>query len=235
MSGSVNIDPGTNPTVPVAVDQVNAADEQIIKLDIGGPGAQSMVSTTNALPVSDSLVETGLGATGDAAAGSDSGSFSLISLFKRQLSKLTSLVTSVTDIDALLTAVKTDTDNLPTQGQKTTAGSLPVTLPSDMAPAPIAMTDTQVALKSIMSVLARPGWVFPANNNLKVDLNYSTTYPGATTDASVGVNPNTAPVFSLDHFRSSSSIAAGPFNAKDTMLNTLDRGLWNQSVRARIT
>lgn len=60
----------------------------VTALDVGGAGAESLVTTNNPLPVT----ATALGAPADAAAGSDSATAGLVSLVKRLLARITTLV-----------------------------------------------------------------------------------------------------------------------------------------------
>lgn len=77
---------------------------QVMQIDVGGAktNAESLVSSSNPMPVQDATAETALGtlhtdlttlntdlgAQADASAGSDTGTFSLIALFKRLLAKI---------------------------------------------------------------------------------------------------------------------------------------------------
>lgn len=78
----------------------------------GGGGGSGTSDTTEATQL---LIKTGVGAPADAAASSDSGTFSIIALLKRCLGNWTTLLARV-----------------PTLGRKTAAGSIPVTLPTDV-------------------------------------------------------------------------------------------------------
>ena len=99
-------------------------------------------------------LNTDLGDQADAAAGSDAGSFSLISLYKRLLGKT------------------------PALGQATMANSSPVAIASDQAAIPVtgsfsATTDFTAALLQVLRAIADPVTMDPASGRLRVMLDAS--------------------------------------------------------------
>lgn len=81
----------------------------------GGTVGGALETTQTSVLTAVQNIDAGLGAKGDAAASSDSGTFSLIALIKRALANWTTLLARV-----------------PTLGRTTAAGSIPVTLPTDV-------------------------------------------------------------------------------------------------------
>jgi hypothetical protein len=120
------VESATHPNIRMAV--YNGANE--LAIDASGKAPVKAASGDFA----DGAITT-IGTEADAAASSDTGTFTLIALFKRALQKLASIVSSVA--------------NIPELGQTTKSGSVPVTLASDQGA--ITVTDTTgsaVALSS---------------------------------------------------------------------------------------
>lgn len=111
MSGNIvakgNVGAGTE---VLATDRIAGVDYPRTKLIIGADGVNDGdVSASNPLPVSN----TGIGAPADASASTDTGTFSMIALLKRMLTKM------------------------PAQGQATMANSQPVAIASDQLTVPV--------------------------------------------------------------------------------------------------
>ncbi len=116
-----------------------------------------------------------LGSQSDTSATSDTGTFSLIALFKRALTKLTSIVTN--------------TSNIPAQGQAAMAASLPVALASNQSAIPANIQAQGTALNADGSgnlKVAQQGNVTEANSaSISTNTSNTSTVLGATTDAAV--------------------------------------------------
>jgi len=101
--GATELDPGVGGD-KILVDSIGTSVAQVIKLAYGAEGTATLVDATHGLPVVDTAVEAALGAPADAAATSDAGTFSLISLVKRLLGRFAARAGSSTAATAGTTA-----------------------------------------------------------------------------------------------------------------------------------
>lgn len=175
-----------------------------------------------------------IGAQSDTSATSDTGTFSLIALFKRALTKLTSIVTN--------------TGNIPAQGQATMVASLPVVIASNQSAVPISgsITATNPSVGADGSAIPTSSTLLGASDgtnlqplqvdgskNLKVvqqgnvtevnsaaiqtNTGNAATVLGATTDAAVtGDNSGTANA----HLRGLTKILADIWDSVNHLLHT---------------
>lgn len=126
-----NFTPATDASVSFASDEVGTTQFPIVKLDLGANGASAPV--VGSVPVSAASlplptgaatettlanIDADIGAAADAAASSDTGTFSLLALIKRLLTKV------------------------PAVGQAAMAASLPVVIASNQTAVPIVESST---------------------------------------------------------------------------------------------
>ena len=104
--GGVELDPGIGGDV-VLVDSIGSAVAQVVKPAYGAEGTATLVDATHGLPVVDAAAEAALGAPADTSATTDTGTFSLIALTKRLLSRLAARAGSSTAVTATTTAAAT--------------------------------------------------------------------------------------------------------------------------------
>ena len=97
---TIQVTPGSGP--PVSFENMGGGSNyyQIVKMSFGGNGVVTLVDANNGLPISSAA----LGAAADAAASTDTGTFSLISLFKRLLQGVTTLLGRAPDMVATVPA-----------------------------------------------------------------------------------------------------------------------------------
>jgi len=88
VNDDVLLDISAGDTAVFATDYVGSKHHPYAKLEFGADGTATIVSAANPLPSTDA----GLGVAADAVATTDTGTFSLIALFKRSLQSLTSLI-----------------------------------------------------------------------------------------------------------------------------------------------
>jgi len=101
----------------------------------GGTGSGSGSGSSGAVTVADGA-DVAFGSKDDAAATSDSGSFTFISLFKRALASLTSVISAITTMSGKLPS---------SLGSQTSVSSLSVTLASDQTSVPVSLSDYATA------------------------------------------------------------------------------------------
>lgn len=122
MSGLIFGQTAAGKMVPL---QVNDAGQLVVSGAVGGGGgggtSDTLEATQQLVKVAVQNIDVDLGAAGDAAAASDTGASSVVSLIKRGLQRWTTLL-----------------DRLPASlGGKTSAASLPVVIASDQAAVPV--------------------------------------------------------------------------------------------------
>lgn len=127
MADNVSITAGSGTTI--ASDDISGVQYQRVKVCHGADGSATDVSSASPLPISSA----DLGAQADSAASSDTGTFSLVSLFKRLLTKI------------------------PALGQGLMSASLPVVLASDQSnvpfiPKPLSTTGNITALNGTVAL-----------------------------------------------------------------------------------
>ena len=115
MADNTTLNPGTGGDT-IATDDIGGVKYQRVKVGFGTDGVFSDVTSAQGLPTSS----TDIGAQADAAASSDSGTFSLIALIKRMLSKMPSVGQALMAASQPV-AIASDQSNLPIAPQRVTA------------------------------------------------------------------------------------------------------------------
>lgn len=157
MSDDINIQPSTDPSaVPVATDEVAGRHYQIEKNAWGANNAINQVDDTNAarFPVGGSAI----GNPDDASAGTDTGTFSLISLVKRLLSiKLPATLGSKTAATSLSITTATDDANIGAAGDASVAAGATGSLSAKLRRATQGLEDlkTLIVLAAGTAIIGR--------------------------------------------------------------------------------
>lgn len=143
MADNIAVTPGTGATV--ATDDVSGVQYQRVKLDVGGDGATTPITSTG-LPINDaggSLTVDGtvaVSAVSGTIAATQSGTWNVTNVSgtvslptgaatsANQSTEITALGTLALETGGNLAAIKAKTDNIPAQGQALAAASTPVVL-----------------------------------------------------------------------------------------------------------